>query len=807
MATIAHGIGFGTTLANTANQPSYPVTLTPPADSLLVVFVGTSGNMTDVADTIQSNVTDLNFVKVPGGLVTMSDDLRRAQMYVATKLAAAVSTTITYTSSIAYTSGYIEVFALTGISRLGVDAVRQIAPAGTSAFNTAFNFTFPAPALTTNPCAIGFNATQGSGNPTLAGAGWLTVAGALASTNSPASRYISYWHDGGFVGPSETAVSYGSPRCGIMIELDASAPPAAGPVANLTVTEAPDTVSADGTLTWPERFAGMSKTEGADTIASAGSVSIGASLLKVDSDDTLVAHAGFPPIAAGLTVTEGGDALAADLGVLAKANLSKTEAGDTLSSGVSAIASASVNKLEDPDTLASVVKIAVVANSSVTEQGDTLYAEGTPIVPGIIASLSVTESADILATSSNAIVGVSLGKTEAADTLASASKAIIGVDLSADEIGDGYYVSALVTVSASLSVVEEGDGLVSSLSVVGVIAADLNKTESGDTVSASTEAAPEIKANLSVIEGADSSASDVDALVKANLTKTEIADGLYAVAAATVKANLSKSDADVLTAAASNIVTANLGKTEGADVLGAVCTTSISCYMDVTEEDDTLAGSAGTPSTTDRTILLEFGPDSMVNAGTFSMRSAAARTYMTVKGTGAVVEGDFTLASTEQPYALTALVDLAGPSVITRTNGVQVDMDVSPLGGNFGVQKIYLGAGMGNRDPARGRLYQLIIRGAFSSAAQVADIENYTAMKTGADLPAVTTVEVMPGVIKRLNRRPRWYHLSPPPWVMMILVTICLSGLLAGCAVAVRDEEFALRMEDITKYLFMPPFV
>jgi len=221
MATIFHQGGFGTTSANVVNTPSYPVTFTPAADTLLVVFIGVSGNITPTENVV-SNIGGLTFTKVPGSDVTNTDDLRKSSMWVANQLTTAVSTTISYVSNIAHTSGYVEVFGISGMSRVGLDAVRQIATAQTPAFNTAITATFPGPALTTNPLAIGFNATQGSGNPTVASAGWETVAGALWSTNSPASRYISYWRSGGFSAASEVMPSYGSPRSAVMIELDAS---------------------------------------------------------------------------------------------------------------------------------------------------------------------------------------------------------------------------------------------------------------------------------------------------------------------------------------------------------------------------------------------------------------------------------------------------------------------------------------------------------------------------------------------------------------------------------------------------------
>jgi len=444
---------------------------------------------------------------------------------------------------------------------------------------------------------------------------------------------------------------------------------------------------------------------------------------------------------------------------------------------------------------------------------DGLNIATAPISGFVVADLEKTELADSLVSDVDVITGAALSKTELPDSIASNVNVTVTANLARTEGADTLTANDTdVTVSASLSKIEGADTLVSDGIVVSfeTINCNLTVTEVGDSLlaTASAEDQPTIYANLTKTEVGDSlQANDTDVIVSANLARTEGADALSATVYTKIEANLSKIESpDVLTANDTDVkIVANLAKIEGADTLVANTGVIVTANLAVTETGDTLQASLGTPTAIG--LVFEYSPDALVNPGAFSMRTTATRTYLNVKGTAPVVESDYASITTTEPQVLTSLIDLGGPSVISRTNGVQTDMDVAPLGGMMGKYKFYFGAGAGNKEPFQGRMYQFIARGKFSNAAQVADIENYVAMKTGAEMPAVTTVEVRPGVIRRVNRRPRWYQFEIPPWIMMVLVSICISSLLAGCAIAVNDEEMEVRMEEVIKYLTTVPFI
>lgn len=82
---------------------------------------------------------------------------------------------------------------------------------------------------------------------------------------------------------------------------------------------------------------------------------------------------------------------------------------------------------------------------------------------------------------------------------------------------------------------------------------------------------------------------------------------------------------------------------------------------------------------------------------------------------------------------LTAIGDISGDLARLRINGTQVAETLGDQGpGNYGNHPLYIGARGGSLLPFNGRLYSLIVRGAASSAAQVAAAEAWVNAKTGA---------------------------------------------------------------------------
>jgi hypothetical protein len=507
-----------------------------------------------------------------------------------------------------------------------------------------------------------------------------------------------------------------------------------------------------------------------------------------ESADTLVASGtlgALPLLTANLVVTEQADVIAVNANVVIGVDLDLSEDSDTLIAGLISPLNASLVKTEAPDTLVSSTGVLNKTNLTKTEAPDTS-----------------TSSVGVLA-KANANI------TVLPDTLISDVDTVVTVDLTANESGDALLAGAVASINANLTTNEQADTLIADGIVpLLVINANLTVVETEDSLNATSAAIAISVCDLIAVEGADTLIADVDVIASVALTKTEIGDSLTASVKVSTVANLTKTEgADTLVSSTITPIAANLGKTETPDFPGIASTMPVVANAYIVELADGIGASGGSPSATAKSIISEFSPDATVNAGSFAIRTEPTKTVITVKGTGAVVEGSFTTILSSNPYVLTALTDLAGPSVISRTNGVQTDMDTAPLGGMFGNHKLYIGAGSGNREPFQGRLYQYIMRGAQCNAAQIVDIENFVAMKTGTGLPATREVEIMPGVIKRLNRKPMWYQFSPPPWVMLVLVSICISFLLAGCAVAVSDEETEFYMNEVIEYLSLSPLV
>lgn len=98
-------------------------------------------------------------------------------------------------------------------------------------------------------------------------------------------------------------------------------------------------------------------------------------------------------------------------------------------------------------------------------------------------------------------------------------------------------------------------------------------------------------------------------------------------------------------------------------------------------------------------------------------------------------------ASTAANYAsphsavLTLSGDISGDSAIFRVNGTEAATSAADQGaGVYGNYALYIGRRAGTSLPFNGRLYGLIVRGAASTAGQIADAERYMARLTGVNL-------------------------------------------------------------------------
>ena len=81
---------------------------------------------------------------------------------------------------------------------------------------------------------------------------------------------------------------------------------------------------------------------------------------------------------------------------------------------------------------------------------------------------------------------------------------------------------------------------------------------------------------------------------------------------------------------------------------------------------------------------------------------------------------------------MTVTADISAPSVTVQSNGgTAVQTTTSQGAGNYGSYPIYLMRRGGTTLPFNGRLYQLIIRGAASSATQIAQANTWVGSKCG----------------------------------------------------------------------------
>lgn len=82
---------------------------------------------------------------------------------------------------------------------------------------------------------------------------------------------------------------------------------------------------------------------------------------------------------------------------------------------------------------------------------------------------------------------------------------------------------------------------------------------------------------------------------------------------------------------------------------------------------------------------------------------------------------------------LTGIGNISGDQAILRANGVQVGSSTDNQGtGNYGNYSLHLGIRPSSAFPFAGRLYQLVVRGAQSTAQQITDAETYINSKTRA---------------------------------------------------------------------------
>jgi hypothetical protein len=179
-------------------------------------------------------------------------------------------------------------------------------------------------------------------------------------------------------------------------------------------------------------------------------------------------------------------------------------------------------------------------------------------------------------------------------------------------------------------------------------------------------------------------------------------------------------------------------------------------YLEFDGTDDSLATSAINFTATDKmsvfagvrklsdaagASLVELSAAVVSNAGSFQMSApavAAANYMFRSRGDGTQRDASDTDPAFAAPVTnvVTGSADISGDSVLLRVNGTQQAVSALDQGaGNYGNYPLYIGRRGGTSQPFNGWLYGLIVRGAASSAAQIANTERWLNRKTGVVLP------------------------------------------------------------------------
>ncbi len=135
-------------------------------------------------------------------------------------------------------------------------------------------------------------------------------------------------------------------------------------------------------------------------------------------------------------------------------------------------------------------------------------------------------------------------------------------------------------------------------------------------------------------------------------------------------------------------------------------------------------------------VVTEFSVSSSVNAGSFALFAplTPASTDFVWRGGGAAAPGNAATVVGQAAPATRVIsgISKAGSPVEIRLNGVST---VGGNGsGNYGNYPLYIGGRAGTSLPFNGRIYTLIVRGEQSDSFEIANIENYVAMKSGVTL-------------------------------------------------------------------------
>lgn len=166
---------------------------------------------------------------------------------------------------------------------------------------------------------------------------------------------------------------------------------------------------------------------------------------------------------------------------------------------------------------------------------------------------------------------------------------------------------------------------------------------------------------------------------------------------------------------------------------------TMSCSAFDLSSTDAITVAAGLYKTSDAAfgIFVEHGPAVGSNNGTFNLAapvSAASSIALTTKGTAAAVFATKTdaNASAGVKHAVIASSKISTPVATITVDALSTVTSATTQGtGNYTSQTLYLFKRAGASNPFSGRMYSLVIRGATSTAAEVANIKKYLNSKMG----------------------------------------------------------------------------
>ena len=135
-------------------------------------------------------------------------------------------------------------------------------------------------------------------------------------------------------------------------------------------------------------------------------------------------------------------------------------------------------------------------------------------------------------------------------------------------------------------------------------------------------------------------------------------------------------------------------------------------------------------------VVCELSASLTSNAGTFFLaapQGVGAAAYAFASRGSIAVTNITAGATAPDTSVIVGVGDISGDIELIRRNGAQAGVSTADQGtGNYGNYPLYIGRRGGTTSPFNGRIYQLIVRGAASSAGQIAAGEAWCNSKTRA---------------------------------------------------------------------------